>query len=487
MASAKHIGISVKKNENLSDWYTQVIWKAGLADYAPVKGFIVLKPYGYAIWELIKDILDRKLKETGHQNGFLPVLIPEALLAKEKVHFTGFTPEVFWVTRAGNNDLSEKLALRPTSETIAYSSFSRWIASYRDLPIKMNFWNSALRAEIKATKPFIRNSEFLWQEGHTVHTDEEEAKGEVMLILEIYQRLIEDHLAIATIAGLKSEKEKFVGAQYTTTLEGMMPDGKALQMATSHHLGQNFSKPFEIKYLGQDNDQHYAWQTSWGISWRLIGALVMMHGDDKGLLLPPYIAPIQIVIVPIFRDKDSKVVKSKALEVANVLRRSGIRVKVDERDEYTSGWKFNEWEVKGVPLRINLGPRDIENAQVELVRRDTMQKSTVNFSILVDSALAILNEIQSNLLLRTKEILKHHISMAISYDSFKSILDDKGGFIYTGWCGDQSCETKVKEETGADLRVLPFDEQQEAESGLLSKCVYCMRSANKVAVFARAY
>lgn len=487
MASAKHIGISVKKNENLSDWYTQVIWRAGLADYAPVKGFIVLKPYGYAIWELIKDILDRKLKETGHQNGFLPVLIPEALLAKEKVHFTGFTPEVFWVTRAGNNDLSEKLALRPTSETIAYSSFSRWIASYRDLPIKMNFWNSALRAEIKATKPFIRNSEFLWQEGHTVHTDEEEAKGEVMLILEIYQRLIEDHLAIATIAGLKSEKEKFVGAQYTTTLEGMMPDGKALQMATSHHLGQNFSKPFEIKYLGQDNDQHYAWQTSWGISWRLIGALVMMHGDDKGLLLPPYIAPIQIVIVPIFRDKDSKVVKSKALEVANVLRRSGIRVKVDERDEYTSGWKFNEWEVKGVPLRINLGPRDIENAQVELVRRDTMQKSTVNFSILVDSALVILNEIQSNLLLRTKEILKHHISMAISYDSFKSILDDKGGFIYTGWCGDQSCETKVKEETGADLRVLPFDEQQEAESGLLSKCVYCMRSANKVAVFARAY
>jgi prolyl-tRNA synthetase len=487
LASAAHIGISVKKNENLSDWYTQVIWKAGLADYAPVKGFIVLKPYGYAIWELIEDILDRKLKETGHQNGFLPVLIPEDLLAKEKNHFTGFTPEVFWVTRAGNNELSEKLAVRPTSETIAYSSFSRWIASYRDLPIKMNFWNTALRAEIKATKPFIRNSEFLWQEGHTVHTDNDEAKEEVMLILEIYQRLIEDHLAIATIAGLKSDKEKFVGAEYTTALEGMMPDGKALQMATSHHLGQNFSKPFEIKYLGQDNDQHYAWQTSWGTSWRLIGALVMMHGDDKGLLLPPHIAPIQIVVVPIFRDKDSKVVKSEALEVANVLRRSGIRVKVDERDEYTSGWKFNEWEVKGVPLRINLGPRDIENTQVELVRRDTMQKSTVNCTVLVDSVVAILNEIQANLLLRTKEILRQYISEAISYDTFKSILDHKGGFIYTGWCGDQSCETKVKEETGADLRVLPFDEQQEAESGLLSKCVYCMRSANKIAVFARAY
>jgi prolyl-tRNA synthetase len=485
LASVTRIGITVKKNENLSDWYTQVIWKAGLADYAPVKGFIVLKPYGYAIWELIKDILDTKFKETGHQNGFLPLLIPEALLAKEKKHFSGFTPEVFWVTRAGDNELSEKLALRPTSETIAYSSFSRWIASYRDLPVKLNFWNTALRAEIKATKPFIRNSEFLWQEGHTVHAVEQEAREEVMLILEIYQRLIEDHLAIPTIAGLKSEKEKFVGAEYTTTLEGMMTDGKALQMATSHHLGQNFSKPFEIKYLGQDNEQHFAWQTSWGISWRLIGALVMMHGDDKGLLLPPYIAPIQIVIVPIFRDKESKVVKPKAQEIANVLRKSGIRVLVDERDEYTSGWKFNEWEVKGVPLRINLGPRDIKNAQLELVRRDTMQKSTVTCSTLVDSVLSILDEIQSNLLLRTKEILRQHLSKTNSYDSFKSILDSRGGFIYTGWCGDEICETKIKEETGADLRVLPFEGQEHVD--LLPNCVYCGRPANKIAIFARAY
>ena len=381
--------------------------------------------------------------------------------------------------------LSEKLALRPTSETIAYSSFSRWIASYRDLPIKINFWNTALRAEIKATKPFIRNSEFLWQEGHTVHTDEEEAKNEVMLILEIYQRLIEDHLAIPTIAGLKSEKEKFVGAEYTTTLEGMMTDGKALQMATSHHLGQNFSKPFEIRYLGQDNQQHYAWQTSWGISWRLIGALVMTHGDDKGLLLPPHIAPIQVVIVPIFRDRESKSVKSKAQEVANVLRKSGVRVLVDERDEYTSGWKFNEWEVKGVPLRINLGPRDIKNAQLELVRRDTMQKSTVKDSELVDSVFSILNEIQTNLLLRAKEIHRQYLSKTNSYDSFKSILDSKGGFIYTRWCGEQNCETKVKEETGADLRVIPFEGQEQVD--LLMNCVYCRKPANKIAIFARAY
>jgi len=484
MVSGTSIGITVKKNENLSDWYTQVIWKAGLADYAPVKGFIVLKPYGYAIWELIKEILDRKFKETGHQNGFLPLLIPESLLAKEKNHFTGFTPEVYWVTRAGENDLAEKLALRPTSETIAYYIFSKWIASYRDLPIKINFWNSALRAEIKATKPFIRNSEFLWQEGHTVHVDEEEAKREVMVILEIYKRLIEDHLAIPTIAGLKSEKEKFVGAEYTTTLEGMMTDGKALQMATSHHLGQNFSKPFEIRYLGQDNKQHFGWQTSWGISWRLIGALVMMHGDDKGLLLPPYIAPVQVVIVPIFRDKESTYVKSKAQEVGNVLRKSGLRVIVDDRDEYTSGWKFNEWEIKGVPLRINLGPRDIKNAELELVRRDTMLKWTTKESGVVGSVTSILDEIQTNLLNRAKEIQMEYTSRTNSYDTFKSILDAKGGFIYTYWCGEQSCEIKIKEETGADLRVIPFECEEDQGTNL---CIYCGEPSNKIAIFGRAY
>jgi prolyl-tRNA synthetase len=433
---------------------------------------------------LIKEILDRKFKETGHQNGFLPLLIPESLLAKEKNHFTGFNPEVYWVTRAGENDLTEKLALRPTSETIAYYIFSKWIASYRDLPIKINFWNSALRAEIKATKPFIRNSEFLWQEGHTVHVDEEEAKREVMVILEIYKRLIEDHLAIPTIAGLKSEKEKFVGAEYTTTLEGMMTDGKALQMATSHHLGQNFSKPFEIRYLGQDNKQHFGWQTSWGISWRLIGALVMMHGDDKGLLLPPYIAPVQVVIVPIFRDKESTYVKSKAQEVGNVLRKSGLRVIVDDRDEYTSGWKFNEWEIKGVPLRINLGPRDIKNAELELVRRDTMLKWTTKESGVVDSVTSILDEIQTNLLNRAKEIQRQYTSRTNSYDTFKSILDAKGGFIYTYWCGEQSCEIKIKEETGADLRVIPFECKEDQVTNL---CIYCGEPSNKIAIFGRAY
>ncbi|HLG36863.1 MAG TPA: proline--tRNA ligase, partial [Nitrososphaera sp.] len=353
-------GITTKKGENFSDWYTQVVLKAGLADYAPVKGFIVLRPYGYALWESIRDILDRRFKETGHQNGFLPVLIPESLLSKEEDHFAGFIPEVFWVTKAGDNDIGEKLALRPTSETLAYSLFAKWVTSYRDLPLKINYWNSALRAEIKATKPFIRTSEFLWQEGHTVHATEAEAEQEVSLILDIYRELIEEFIAVPTVRGFKSDKEKFVGAKYTTTLEGMMSDGKALQMGTSHHLAQNFSKPFGIKYLGKDTREHLAWQTSWGVSWRLIGALVMVHGDDKGLILPPRVAPIQVVIVPIHRDKDAPTVLEYASKMESEMRLAGIRVHMDGRIEYTSGWKFNEWEMKGVPLRINIGSRDIE-------------------------------------------------------------------------------------------------------------------------------
>lgn len=286
MSELKEIGITTRKEVDFSEWYTQVVTKTGLIDYSPVKGFIVLKPYGYRIWEIIKESLDKKLKESGHENGFLPILIPESLLSKEKDHFEGFIPEVFWVTKAGNTDLLEKLAVRPTSETLAYHIFSQWIMSYRDLPLKINFWNSALRAEIKSTKPFIRNSEFLWQEGHTVHEHQKEAEEEVLLILNYYQYIIENFLAIPTVQGIKTEREKFVGALYTNALESLMPDGKALQMATSHNLGQNFSKPFEIRFLGRDSKQYFAWQTSWGISWRVIGAMIMIHGDNKGLILP---------------------------------------------------------------------------------------------------------------------------------------------------------------------------------------------------------
>jgi prolyl-tRNA synthetase len=482
--TVKQSGITVKKNAGFSEWYIQVVLKTGLADYAPVKGFIVLRPYGYSIWESIRSILDKRFKETGHQNGFLPVLIPESLLAREEKHFEGFNPEVFWVTKAGNNELSEKLALRPTSETLAYPMFSKWITSYRDLPMKINYWNSALRAEIKGTKPFVRTSEFLWQEGHTVHATENEAEQEVMLILEIYRELIEDYLAIPSIRGFKSDKEKFVGAKYTMTLEGLMADGRALQMGTSHHLGQNFSKPFEIKYLGGDSEQHLAWQTSWGISWRLIGALIMVHGDDKGLVLPPRIAPIQVVIVPIFRDEDAELVISKTNEIAYDLRKSDIRVHVDDRKEYTAGWKFNEWEIKGVPLRINVGPRDIEKDQAELVRRDISEKSFVKRVNLSESVISILMQIQNNLLFRAKRQLEENTTETANYDTLKSVLEMKGGFISAGWCGEQECESKIKEETGADIRVIPFEGQKISEYKI---CIYCSKPSKIVAIFARAY
>ncbi len=482
MSSVSSSGIDTKKSEDFSEWYTQVVLKAGLADYAPVKGFIVLPPYGYAIWESIRDILDKRFKETGHQNGFLPVLIPESLLSKEEAHFAGFTPEVFWVTKAGDNDIGEKLALRPTSETLAYSVFAKWITSYRDLPLKINFWNTALRAEIKATKPFIRTSEFLWQEGHTVHATEEEAEKEVMTILDIYKDLIENYLAIPTITGYKSDRERFVGAKYTTTLEGLMADGRALQMGTSHHLGQNFSKPFDIKYLGRDTKQHFAWQTSWGVSWRLIGALIMVHGDDKGLVLPPQVAPIQVVIVPIHKDNDAKLVKDNGAEIESELKRAGVRAYMDGRDEYTSGWKFNEWEMKGVPLRINIGPRDIEKGQAEFVRRDTKEKMQGDRAELVDTTNMLLVKIQENLLSRARAFLNENISRLDSYNEFKSIIERKGGFVMAGWCEREECEETIKEDTGADIRVIPFEQNDRP-----TKCIYCGRESKKAAIFARAY
>jgi prolyl-tRNA synthetase len=476
-------GITVKKNVDFSEWYSQVVLKTALADYAPVKGFIVLRPYGYAIWESIRDILDKRFKETGHQNGFLPVLIPESLLAKEEAHFAGFTPEVFWVTKAGDKELDEKLALRPTSETLAYSIFAKWITSYRNLPLKVNFWNSALRAEIKSTKPLIRTSEFLWQEGHTVHATDEEAEQEVMSILNIYKDFIENYLAIPVIAGYKTDREKFVGAKYTTTLEGLMPvEGKALQMGTSHHLSQNFSKPFGIKYLGKDTKEHFAWQTSWGISWRLIGGLIMVHGDDRGLILPPQVAPIQVVIVPIHKDKNAKIVKEKAREIEFELKRAGIRVHMDDRDEYTSGWKFNEWEMKGVPLRINIGPKDIEKGKVEFVRRDTKEKRSAEQEKLVSITTLLLAQVQENLLAKATEFLRENTFTPADFESFKSIIKVKGGFLLAGWCGQEQCESKIKEETGADIRVIPFNQNDKPAA-----CIYCGRESKKAAIYARAY
>ena len=478
---SKEVGITVSKNDNFSEWYTQVIIKAELADYAPVKGLIVLRPDGYSIWESIKESLDSKLKETGHRNGFLPVLIPESLLAKEKEHFEGLNPEVFWVTHSGNSELGDRLALRPTSETLAYSLFSKWIRSWRDLPLKMNFWNTALRAEIKGTKPFLRTSEFLWQEGHTVHATKDEAEKEVADILELYKKTIEEELAVPVITGKKSENDKFVGAVYTDTLESLMPDGKALQMGTSHFLGQNFSKPFDVKYLDETNTETFAWQTSWGVSWRLIGGMIMTHGDDKGLILPPKIAPIQVVIIPIYYTNDDKdSVIQKAHQIKDDLSKIDLRVHLDDREQLTPGFKFNDWEMKGIPIRIEIGPKDIAKKQVVLVRRHNRTKTSLNMDSLTDEISSELKNIQKEMFDAAKKILDERIVRVSEYQQFKEQLDN-GKMIDCSWCGNQTCEDKIKEETGADIRVIPSD-NTKAET-----CIYCKNSGTANVLFARGY
>jgi len=478
---SKEVGITVSKNDNFSEWYTQVVIKTELVDYAPVKGLIVLRPDGYSIWESIKESLDKKLKETGHRNGFLPVLIPESLLAKEKEHFEGFNPEVFWVTQSGNSEIGDRLALRPTSETLAYSLFSKWIKSWRDLPLKINFWNSALRAEIKGTKPFLRTSEFLWQEGHTVHATKDEAEKEVADILELYKKTIEEELAVPVVTGKKSEKDKFVGAVHTDTLESLMPDGKALQMGTSHFLGQNFSKPFDVKYLDENNVETFAWQTSWGVSWRLIGGMIMTHGDDKGLVLPPKIAPIQVVIIPIYYSKeDRENIVQKARQIKDSLSNSDIRVHLDDREQLTPGFKFNDWEMKGIPIRIEIGPKDIAKNQVVLVRRHNQTKISIDIDALTEKILTDLKTIQKEMFDAAKKILDERVVRVSEYQQFKEELDN-GKMIDCSWCGNQTCEDKIKEETGADLRVIPFD-NAKAET-----CIYCKNSGTTNVLFARGY
>jgi prolyl-tRNA synthetase len=480
---SKQIGITVKKDADLSEWYTQVVTKAELADYAPVKGFIILRPYGNSIWEKIRDLLDRRLKATGHSNAYFPLLIPESYLQKEATHFKGFTPEVFWVTQSGDNALSERLAVRPTSETIVNEAYSRWVRSWRDLPLLINLWNSVLRSEITTTRPFLRTSEFLWQEGHTVHATKEDTDSEVMMILEFYRQIIEDEMCIPVLLGYKSEKEKFRGALYTTTLEAMMPDGKAIQMGTSHNLGQNFSKPFNIKYLGKDEEMHYAWTASWGVSWRLISAMIMLHGDEKGLVVPPQVAPIQVVLVPIyFKQEQSEAITSKTKALADTLKKAGIETHADFRDQYTPGWKFNEWELKGVPLRIEIGPRDVQNKQCVLVRRDNSEKLTVKDEDIVDQVRRCLQEIQRNLFEKAKKSLEESIQQVSNYDDFKNALANRGGFVRASWCGMTECEETIQNDTSATIRTLPLKDEQP-----FSDCVRCGKPATKIAYFAKSY
>src|SRR6058998_3295991 len=479
--STKDLGITVKKAADLSEWYTQVVTKAQLADYSSAKGFMILMPHGFSIWESIKEHFDKRIKEIGHRNAYFPLLIPERLLKREAEHFEGFTPEVFWVTHSGNNELGERLAIRPTSETIINEAYSRWVKSWRDLPVLINVWNSVLRAEITSTKPFIRTTEFLWQEGHTVHGTEEEAESEVMTILEIYRRLVEDQVAIPVLVGKKTEKEKFKGAVYTTTLEAMMPDGKAIQMGTSHHLGQNFSKPFEIKFLGKDEKEHFAWTTSWGISWRLIGAMIMAHGDDKGLVLPPKIAPIQVVFVPIhYKESDKVTILQTAHNIADGLEKHSTRTFIDDREQYTPGWKYHEWEMKGVPLRVEIGPRDMESKQITLVRRDTGDRMVIARGDSEKRIVDLLDNLQESMFQKAKRLKEELTSKASDMGAFRKILDQRGGFIEAFLC-EEACELKIKEETGATVRVVPFDQSEKGE------CIYCRSPSARRVYFARSY
>jgi prolyl-tRNA synthetase len=476
-------GVTIKKSQDFSEWYVEVILKAGLADYAPVRGCMIIREDAYAVWEKIQETFNQRIKATGHRNVYFPMFIPESLLKKEAEHFAGFTPEVAWISQGGDTELEEKVAIRPTSETIMYATFSKWIRSWRDLPIKINQWCNIVRWETKSTRLFLRTREFLWQEGHTAHATKEEAEAEVLYALNEYRNVIENYLAIPVLAGVKSESEKFAGAVYTTSLEAMMPDGKALQMGTSHNLGQNFAKVFDVKYIGEDKLDHYVWQTSWGISTRLIGAMVMVHGDDKGLVIPPKVAPVQVVIVPIlFKVAEAAAIVAKAQEITGTLKAKGFSVILDDRQEYTPGWKFNQWELKGVPVRIEIGPRDLKQGQVIMVRRDNGQKTPVKEADIPAATEKLLQEIQENLFTKAKTFMQSSTSAARSYEEFKKVLCDKGGFLKAAWCGSADCEAKLKDETGATIRVLPF-EKEEPETG----CIYCGQKAKETAYFARSY
>ncbi len=476
-------GVTVKKDEDFSEWYTQVILKSGLADYAPVKGCMIFREDSYAIWEKIQEIFNQKIKATGHRNVYFPLFIPESYLKREAEHFAGFVPEVAWVTEGGESPLEERLAIRPTSETIMYATYAKWIRSWRDLPIKLNQWCNVVRWETKATKLFLRTREFLWQEGHTAHATKEEADQEAMEILNAYKDVMESYLAVPVLAGKKTEMEKFAGALYTLALEAMMPDGKALQMGTSHQLGQNFSKAFGIKFLDQNEKEQNVWQTSWGFTTRMIGAIVMLHGDNKGLVLPPKVAPTQVVIVPIpYKGLEAGKIAAKAKDLHERLQKNGIATVLDDRAEYTPGWKFNEWELKGVPIRLEIGPRDLKQKQVVTVRRDTSEKTAVKDEQIESAVGKLLDEIQNNLFNKAKKFLEDNITTVKTYDEFKETLEKKGGFIRASWCSNTKCEEKIKEETGATIRIVPFEKEKP-----FSKCMYCGGEAKQVVYFARSY
>ncbi len=465
-------------DEDFAKWYTDIVKKADLADYTDTKGCIAIKPYGFAIWENIQNYADKLFKETGVKNVYFPVLIPDSLLQKEKDHVEGFAPEVAYVTEAGGEKLEEKLCIRPTSETMFSNLFSKWLKSWRDLPYVYNQWCSVLRWE-KETRPFLRSREFLWQEGHTIHETEKEARERTIQMLEIYTKIVEDFLAIPVLTGRKTEKEKFSGAEETYTIETLTRDGRALQSGTSHYFGQNFTKPFEVKFQNREGKEEYAYQTSWGISTRLIGAVIMAHGDERGLKLPPKLAPIQVRIIPIAMHKEG--VLEKAEEIKKSLEKD-FRIELDAREQVTPGFKFNDCELKGIPVRIEIGPRDIENGECILVRRDTFEKVVVKLEELNVKLKEMLEDIQNNMYNMCKKRLEEKTQIATTMEEFEKKINENQGYIKAMWCGDEECENKIKDLTGAHSRCIPFNQEEISD-----KCVCCGKHANTMVVWGRQY
>ncbi len=482
------------QNKNYSVWYTDIITKAELADYGPVKGTMVIRPYGFSLWENIKDVFDSMIKETGHVNAYFPLFIPKSFLAKEAEHIEGFAKECAVVTHTRlksdgehgvvvdpDSKLEEEVIVRPTSETVIWAMYKKWIQSYRDLPLLINQWANVVRWEMR-TRLFLRTSEFIWQEGHTAHATAQEALEETLLILGLYRKLAEDYLAMPVHTGLKSESEKFAGAEQTYCIEALMGDKRALQAGTSHNLGQNFAKAFDVTFQTKDNKEELVYATSWGVSTRLVGAVIMTHGDDKGLRLPPKIAPYQIVVVPIFRDEESKaLVKDYLSPILSKLKDAGIRVHEDWRKE-SPGFKFNEWEMKGVPLRLEVGPKDVENKKAVLVRRDNGEKIFVQKDEVAEKAPKILDDIQESLFNEAKAFRQENTHQVSSYDEFKETIANKGGFVRCGWDGTRESERSIKEETKATIRVIPFDENPQK-----LKCIYSGKPARHEVLFAKAY
>jgi prolyl-tRNA synthetase len=475
---SEDLGITAQKEENFSDWYNQVVLKAELADYSPVKGCMVIRPYGYEIWENIQAFLDRRIKETGHKNVYFPLFIPENFFVKEAEHVEGFSPEVAWVTHGGDTPLEEKLAIRPTSETIMYDMYSKWIRSWRDLPLLLNQWCNIVRWETKMTKLFMRTREFLWQEGHTAHATEREADEEASKMLDVYREVYEGLLAIPVIPGRKTESEKFPGALYTLSLETLMPDGRATQCCTTHNLGQHFAKAFDITFIDKDEQKKYVWQTSWGLTTRSVATMVMAHSDNKGLVLPPKVAPLHVVIIPIIFQESKQEVIELARKIKDMLHT--YCVILDEREEYTAGWKFNHWEVRGVPVRIEIGPRDMKANQVIMVRRDTGEKSVVPVDAVSDTIAELLDTIQTDMLQRAKTFLEENTVETEDYDDFMKAIEEKK-MVKVNWCGSEDCEASIKDETGASSCCIPFNENPQGT------CIYCGNKAEYTVYFARHY